>query len=185
MFILGTWYLYLRVLRLCTGKLCCKRTHQYENVYMEWLLSMDWNVLVVLLIPGTFNVLVGHVECWLEARGQFLKRLELRIDLRVLECSSARKVCECLLSFLIKLWVLQVKNGEGYRTLGKFSLATPDLRRVTCECSQSQMFKKLTPVLFPSLKLRRRVKMKDEEDTFCSLLFSFTKRTAGENCPIV
>ncbi len=28
-FILGTWYLYLRVLRLCMGEVCCKRTRQY------------------------------------------------------------------------------------------------------------------------------------------------------------
>ncbi len=31
-FILGTWYLYLRVLRLRTGEVCGKRTHQYLSV---------------------------------------------------------------------------------------------------------------------------------------------------------
>ena len=33
MLILGTWYLYLRVLRLHRGEVCCKRTCQYADLF--------------------------------------------------------------------------------------------------------------------------------------------------------
>ena len=35
MFILCTWYLNLRVLRLCTGEVCCKRTRQQQRTIDE------------------------------------------------------------------------------------------------------------------------------------------------------
>ncbi len=40
-FILGTGYLYLRVLRLCTGEVCCKRTRHRGNKqkHVELLVS--------------------------------------------------------------------------------------------------------------------------------------------------
>ena len=51
--------------------------------------------------------------------------------------------------------VLQVLTGQNLQRV-MFSLATPDLPRVTCECWQSQMFKKLAPGIGTSYAKRRR-----------------------------
>ncbi len=68
---------------------------------------------------------------------------DLRKDLRVLARSAPseflKKHCKWFCEYL------QVKIWEGCRTLHKFSLASQELPRVTCECWQSQMFKKLAP----------------------------------------
>ncbi len=79
-----------------------------------------------------------------EFRGQFLKPLANGL-------TSARNVSKCLLSFLKKLWVvLQVLTGQNLWRVddpqqvftGKSGVVKG---RVTCECLQSQMFKKLAP----------------------------------------
>ncbi len=73
---------------------------------------------------------------------------DLRIDLRVLTRSaSAFWFCE------------YSKSAKGAGPFTSFHLQLQELRRVTCECSQSQMFKKLAPgwtCTVYSLRLKRQ-----------------------------
>ena len=62
------------------------------------------------------------------------------MDLRV-PSEFLKKSCKWFCKYL------QVKICKGLMTLGKFSLASQELQRVTYKCSQSQMFKKLAPAL--------------------------------------
>ncbi len=89
----------------------------------------------------TFHMPSGETDRFLS---HFLKPLANGL-------TSARKVCKCLLSFFKKVAsgfasTCRSKSVKGH---GLSQVFTPsqELRRVTCECWQSQMFKILAPDL--------------------------------------
>ncbi len=71
-FILGTWYLYLRVLMLCTGEVCCKCTRQwYGQVWEEGSRTLFLKVQKMWSNLGDSPGMTGF--CWQGKRyGQVL-----------------------------------------------------------------------------------------------------------------
>ncbi len=104
-----------------------------KSLMNRW--KCDNQSLLFQLFPAIFLLSCGHHG---QCSGQFLKPL-------------ANGLTSAFWVSLKKLWVVleywQVKICKGSMTLHKFSLASQELRRVTCECSQSLMFKKLAPGL--------------------------------------